>query len=123
VLTHYEPYASHFFRHDRTEFYMIDWENVDCGDPAHDISVIWQRAFRHPKWQKTLWHAFRRVTPYPRQFDELFKVEIILQGISNLDYFHRTTIPAERRLKRQAIAFYRRAIHLVLTGQFNKLVN
>jgi hypothetical protein len=122
VITHYEPYASHFFRHGPSGFYMIDWENVDCGTPAHDVSVIWHRAFLHPKWQKDLWREFYKATPYPKQFEELFKVEIVLQCIHNLDYFNRTTIPTERKIKRQAIAFYRRAINLVLAGQFNKLV-
>ncbi len=119
ILTHYEPYASHFFKYDKYNFYIIDWENVDWGNPAHDISVIWNRAFLHPGWQKYLIHRFAQKTLYKKSFKDLFKVEALLQGISNIDYFRRTTHPAEKPIKQKAVKFYQNNIAKILTDKFN----
>ncbi len=119
VLTHYEPYASHFFKYGKNKFYIIDWENVDWGNPAHDISVIWNRAFMHPGWQKYLLNNFKKQTLYKKAFDGLFEVEALLQGISNIDYFMRTTHPAEKPLRKKAVTFYQQNIIKILTGKFD----
>ncbi|MDP3964436.1 MAG: phosphotransferase [bacterium] len=119
VLTHYEPYASHFFKVSPKLFYIIDWENVDWGNPAHDISVIWHRSFHHPSWQSYLIKKFHQKTLYRRAFVDLFEVEVIFQSISNLDYFRRTVHPAERPLKKRALHFYQSNIRQVLSGSLS----
>ncbi|MDD5567121.1 MAG: phosphotransferase [Patescibacteria group bacterium] len=116
VLTHYEPYASHFFYAKQKHFKIIDWENVDWGSPAHDLSIIWNRAFEHPAWQKYLVNKFSKLTSSRRVFKRLFETETILQGLSNIDYFYRTSQPVEKKLKKKAIAFYQKNILEILKG-------
>ncbi|MBU0707718.1 aminoglycoside phosphotransferase family protein [Patescibacteria group bacterium] len=119
VLTHYEPYASHFFKYNDDDFYLIDWENVDWGNPAHDISIIWNRAFTRPEWQKFLLKQFMKHISFEKDFKDLFSVELVLQGVSNIDYFNQTRHPAEKPIKKKAIAFYRNNVVKAINGKLD----
>ena len=50
MLTHGEPYAPHFFRHNN-HIGLIDWENASYHDPIHDLALLYPRLFSNPGWQ------------------------------------------------------------------------
>ena len=119
ALTHYEPYASHFFKHGPNKFFIIDWENVDWGTAAHDLSVLWCRGRLHPAWQKALLRSFYRQTLFKKHFWELFTVEVLLQSINNIDYFILTTNPTEKKYAVKALPFFRKVVLNILAGKFH----
>lgn len=116
VLTHYEPYASHFFHSAKLGWSMIDWENVDWGNPAHDLSMLWCRGFEQPQWQARLLRSYLRSAKPTRYFHVLFETEVMLQSVHNLLYFSQPAHPIERRIAAQASRFFRANIHSLLGG-------
>lgn len=118
VLTHYEPYASHFFKCDRGTFFVIDWENIDFGTAAHDLSVLWARGALHPYWQHALLKKFYRQTAFKKHFWDLFEIEALLHSINNIDYFLLTSHPAEKRLRPKLLPFFRRMVIRIISGKF-----
>ena len=82
MINHFEPYADHLITN-KGQVTLIDWENSSFGDVAHDIAVVWSRAFNHPTWQKQLVKNFVHLS----DFRELFNLHVILQSLGNIRYF------------------------------------
>ncbi|GEM_PF-5884858 len=97
VITHHEFFAPHIFIN-RPELNVIDWENVGWGNPAYDFTELWMRSVLYPEFQQELEHRFRRQQPDPEVFDQLFRIERVLQGLGNLQLFATTQIKEEQRV-------------------------
>ena len=116
VITHYEAYAPHILKDIDSNFYFIDWENVDWGNIARDIATLWIRAFEHPTWQKDLIEKFLKFSS-PEQkkyFKDLFGVEVILRSVFKIDYLGWTQDKDELRMKDQVIEFLKANIEKAL---------
>lgn len=87
VLAHQEPYAPHFLRVNHG-FRLIDWENIGWSNPTHDIVTLWMRAHQHPDWQKQLYQRFKRYWHHYKKFDDLWKIEVLIQSVFNVISWH-----------------------------------
>jgi thiamine kinase-like enzyme len=94
VITHHELYGPHIFI-DNGKMNVIDWENVGWGNAAYDFTEIWVRSFAHPDFQAEFMGRFRNLQEDKELFDQLFRIETILQGIGNIKYFCREGMPKE----------------------------
>lgn len=117
ALTHFEPYPVHFIR-SKNNMKIIDWENVGWGNGAHDVAIIWLRAWQHQQWQKNLRKNFPLKTPLKNHWEELFKIEIIIQSVANLPYLEGTTDTDEKKIAKEAIYFFQKQIALILANKF-----
>jgi len=114
VIAHHEFYAPHIFVNGR-DMNVIDWENVGWGNPAYDFTELWIRSFQHPDFQRELLERFRSSQEDKEVFDQLFSLEIILQGLGNLKYFKTSEIPEEQETAEELRGFLRGWIERVLT--------
>jgi len=117
VLTHFEPYAAHFIKN-QASFKVIDWENIGWSNVAHDLGVIWLRAYEHPIWQKKLVEKVYQTSPLAKNWPELFKVELLIQIMANLPYLLGTTDPDEKKVSQKIISFMSKQIDLILNNKF-----
>jgi len=83
VLSHKEPYSCHFLKKEN-RFLLIDWENINWANPAHDPVVIWMRAYEHQKWQNTLYQRFRNRYQDQKNFDLMWTMEVFIQSFFNV---------------------------------------
>lgn len=92
VLSHQEPYSSHFIK-SNGRITLIDWENVNWANPVHDMVILWMRAYDHPAWQKKFYLKFKKHYQRYRDFDRLWKLETFTQSCFNIIsyYFHYDT--------------------------------
>lgn len=104
VVTHHELYGPHIFVN-HGEMNVIDWENVGWGNPAHDFVELWMRSFTHPSFQSKLFQRFYAAQKDKEVFDRLFRLEVILQGIGNLNHFKLTKVPEEKKVAREFSEF------------------
>ncbi len=104
VVTHHELYGPHIFVNDG-EMNVIDWENVGWGNPAHDFVELWVRSFTHPRFQSKLFQRFRASQKDKDVFDRLFRLEVILQGIGNLNHFKLTKLKEEKKVAKKFSEF------------------
>lgn len=124
TITHHEICGPHIFVKEacpqrlsasdggRGQMKVIDWENVGWGNPVHDFTELWVRSFAHQDFQTELFERFRalqrdkEVVPTGRQvFDQLFRLEVILQGIGNLNHFKITRVPEEKKVAKEVSSF------------------
>lgn len=119
VIAHHEFYAPHIFV-SGDEFSVIDWENVGWGNPAYDFAELWIRSFSHPDFQGELLARFRDIQEDKDVFDQLFSLEVVLQGLGNLKYFKVADIPEEQKVAEEVRMFLRTNIDRVLAkdGRF-----
>ena len=119
VMAHHEFYAPHIFVNGG-EFNVIDWENVGWGNPAYDFTELWFRSFNHLDFQKELEERFRSSQKETEIFDQLFSLEILLQGLGNLKYFSMTEIEDEKEVAGKLSSFAKDGIDRVLAqdGKF-----
>jgi len=113
VIAHHEFYAPHIFINGG-ELNVIDWENVGWGNPAYDLAELWFRSFDHPDFQKELLDKFRATQEEKEIFDQLFSLEVILQGLGNLKYFSLTDLADEKEVAGTLSEFMKEAINRVL---------
>ncbi|MEX1061936.1 MAG: aminoglycoside phosphotransferase family protein [Patescibacteria group bacterium] len=113
VITHHEFYAPHIFVNGGS-LNVIDWENVGWGNPAYDFAELWFRSFNHPGFQKDFWENFRATQKEQEIFDQLFSLEILLQGLGNLKYFSMTQLEDEKKVVEKLNGFTQEAINRVL---------
>ncbi len=104
VLSHQELYPPHLIAMDRS-YKIIDWENIGFANAARDLSVIWMRSFEVPAWQSRLAAGWLSRQPNRREGRRLWEVELLMQSLKNITYFHTTTDPVDRRRRTRAIAF------------------
>jgi hypothetical protein len=92
VLSHQEPYSSHFIKNNG-QFTLIDWENVNWANPVHDMVILWMRAYDHPAWQKKFYQNFKKHYRNYKDFDKLWEMETFIQSCFNIIsyYFHYDT--------------------------------
>lgn len=114
VMTHHEFFAPHIFVNHH-ELNVIDWENVGWGNPAYDFTELWMRSALEPDFQRELERRFRRQQPDPEVFDQLFRIERILQGLGNLRLFTAPPVAEERRVAEQMKTFLLEQIERSLT--------
>lgn len=116
VITHFEAFAPHILRDKNDQYYLIDWENLGWGSPARDIATLWMRAFEQPEWRKDLIKKFLDFSLPSRKkhFKDLFEIEVILQGISNLGYFRHTRDKDEIKAKNKIIGFFEESVKKAL---------
>ena len=111
MITHHEIYGPHIFvnppshKASEGEMNVIDWENVGWGNLAHDFVEFWIRSFAHQDFQAELSDRFRASQREKEVFDELFRLELILQGIGNLNHFKLTEVPEEREVAEEVSSF------------------
>jgi len=117
ALTHFEPYPVHFIK-TKESLKIIDWENIGWGNSAHDIAVIWLRAYEKKNWQKILRKKFPLSTPLKNNWEELFKVEIVVQSLANLPYLMGTTDLNEKRVAPKISQFLKEQSDLILANKF-----
>jgi len=117
ALTHFEPYPVHFIKKAKG-FVIIDWENVGWGNSAHDLGVVWLRAFTHKNWRDQLAKKFALSTPLKNHWWELFKVEIVVQAMANLPYLSGTTDSDEKKRAKKIISFMKQQIDLIVKDRF-----
>lgn len=114
TITHHEFYGSQILSSGRS-LKLTDWENVGWGHPLRDFTTLWIRAFEHPAWQKRFLKGFKEsLRLNEKDFGILFGVEKILQNFGNLVLFDQTELKEERRVKREAMEFFRQCILDVL---------
>lgn len=113
VITHHEFYGPHIFVNGG-ELNVIDWENVGWGNPAYDFTELWIRSFAHSDFQAELQDHFRSVQEDTKVFDQLFSLEILLQGVGNLRHFKVTEVPEEKAVAEKVISFLSENISRVL---------
>ncbi|MEA2064704.1 MAG: hypothetical protein U9O66_00180 [Patescibacteria group bacterium] len=116
VLCHFEPYAAHFIKQ-KNGFCVIDWENIGYGNIAHDISIIWNRAFLNPDWQKTLLSELNKNLKN-NNFQELFEIEILIQSLGNLIFWHYNKNQNEMPFRKKYINFAKNNISDILNHKF-----
>lgn len=116
VITHHELYGPHIFI-SKDSFKLIDWENVGWGNPAHDFVELWMRSFAHQDFQREFYERFRASQEEKRIFDELFRLEVILQGIGNLSFFKSPDLPEEKKVAKEASAFLKEEIERAVVGK------
>ena len=109
AIVHHELYGPHIFT-DEGEFNVIDWENVGWGNPAYDFVAIWIRSLFHKDFQAELFERFRARQKDKRIFDELFRIEVVLQGVGNLRFFKHTSVPEEKAVAEKVSEFLRESI-------------
>ncbi|MBU1037124.1 hypothetical protein KKF32_03745 [Patescibacteria group bacterium] len=112
VINQYEPYADHLLTH-KNKTAIIDWENVNFGDIAHDLAVVWLRAFNHPDWQKSLVNNFKHL-PY---FKELMNLQIVIQSVSNIRYFLETSYSIDEKNSTKIIKILQKFVKQALNDQ------
>jgi aminoglycoside phosphotransferase (APT) family kinase protein len=116
VITHHELYGPHIFV-DNGKLNVIDWENVGWGNTAYDFTEVWIRSFAHSDFQGELMKRFRSLQDDKKVFDELFRVETVLQGIGNLKYFRRESMSKEElAVAEEASDFLRENIEKAVEG-------
>jgi len=113
VITHHEFYGSHIFV-GKGEMQVIDWENVGWGNPAHDFVELWVRSFRNKDFQSEFFERFWASQKDKEVFDQLFRLEVIVQGIGNLNHFKITKVPEEKKVAEEVSAFLLENIERVL---------
>jgi len=104
VVTHHELYGPHIFVN-KGEMNVIDWENVGWGNPAHDFVELWIRSFAHRDFQREFFECFRASQKNKEVFDELFRIEAILQGIGNMNHFKLTELEEEKKVAKEFSEF------------------
>lgn len=85
VLTHQEPYASHFIKNSGT-LRLIDWENIAWANPVHDFTNLWMRSSDHPSWQNMLKRAAQRDTrrALDAHFEDVWETSIFIKALFNV---------------------------------------
>ncbi|MCK4744701.1 hypothetical protein KAS41_01420 [Candidatus Parcubacteria bacterium] len=116
VLCHFEPYAAHFIKQ-KSGFCVIDWENIGWGNIAHDISIIWNRAFLNPAWQKKLISELNKNLKNS-DFQKLFEIEILIQSLGNLVFWHYNKNKNELPFRKKYITFAKNNILDILNRKF-----
>lgn len=116
ILCHFEPYAAHFIKQ-KNGFCVIDWENIGWGNIAHDISIIWNRAFLRPIWQKELLSELDKNLK-DDNFKELFEIEILIQSLGNLVFWHYNKNKNELPFRKKYINFAKKNILDILNNKF-----
>ncbi len=106
VVAHHELYGPHIFVAP-DQFSVIDWENVGWGNLAHDFVSIWIRSFAHPDFQSELLKRFRAKQKAKEVFDQLFRLEVILQGVGNIRFFKYAKAPEEKLVADEVSDFLR----------------
>ncbi len=93
VITHNEPYASHIFV-ENGKIALIDWENVAWGHRLHDLSILWMRLIDREDWRDRL-YGLLEADGYLESRGErmVWDLEILVQSIANLNYFHFNPMP------------------------------
>lgn len=88
VLTHQEPYASHFVRKSG-RLRLIDWENISWSNPVHDYTNLWMRSQKHPAWQAALKEKVRNTTrPLLKDtFEDIWETSILIKALFNVSHF------------------------------------
>lgn len=109
VITHHEFYGPHIFI-EADSFKIIDWENVGWGNPAHDFVELWIRSFAHQDFRTEFFERFHTSQKEKEVFDKLFRLEVILQGIGNLNHFKITEVPEEREVADKVSSFLKEEI-------------
>ncbi|PIS12277.1 hypothetical protein COT70_01745 [candidate division WWE3 bacterium CG09_land_8_20_14_0_10_47_33] len=104
VITHHEFYGPHIFV-GKGEMQVIDWENVGWGNLAHDFVELWVRSFRNKDFQSEFFERFWASQKDKEVFDQLFRLEVILQGIGNLNHFKITKVPEEKKVAEEVSSF------------------
>jgi thiamine kinase-like enzyme len=117
ALTHFEPYPVHFIKN-KKGLKIIDWENIGWGNAAHDLGVIWLRAFDHKTWREQLSQKYYDKSPLKNDWWQLFKIEIIVQALANLPYLKVTTDPDEKKASAKISKFLMEQIDLILNDKF-----
>ncbi|NIT04483.1 phosphotransferase [Candidatus Saccharibacteria bacterium] len=97
VIAHHEFYAPHIFVNGG-ELNVIDWENVGWGNPAYDFSELWFRSVTHADFQRELFERFRSRREDRDTWDELFNIEVLLQGLGNLKHFKVSSVPEDKEM-------------------------
>lgn len=112
VLTHHEPYASHFIKDSNDKLHLIDWENIGLNNPLHDMSIMWMRGFENIEWQNNLLvHAQKKMLPKKNEFDAIIKAEMLLQSVGNISFFSKSILTKEeKQVKRKIIPYFVRLI-------------
>jgi aminoglycoside phosphotransferase (APT) family kinase protein len=116
VITHHELYGPHIFVNSK-EFHVIDWENVGWGNPAHDFVQLWIRSFNHPDFREELFRRFLKLQDERDEFLKLFRLELILQGIGNLNYFKLAKLAEEKEIAGRLTRFLKEAIAEAVSGE------
>lgn len=104
VITHHELYGPHIFVN-KEEMNVIDWENVGWGNPAHDFVELWIRSFAHRDFQREFFERFQASQKDKEVFDQLFRIEAILQGIGNMNHFKLTELEEEKKVAKEFSEF------------------
>ncbi|MFA6511778.1 MAG: phosphotransferase [Patescibacteria group bacterium] len=88
VLSHQEPYASHFIR-TGNKLRLIDWENINWTNPVHDLSKLWMRAAKHPRWQEAIKKDAQRITKplLGDHFDAVWETSLLIKSLFNVVSF------------------------------------
>lgn len=117
VITHHELYGPHIFVDPPSreasggKLNVIDWENVGWGNAAYDFTELWIRSFSHTDFQADFMGRFSALQENKELFDQLFRVEMILQGIGNLNYFrHKGMLKGEIAVADEVSSFLRENI-------------
>lgn len=114
TITHHEICGPHIFVSAKGrsasggnggQMKVIDWENVGWGNPAHDFVELWVRSFAHQDFQTELFERFWASQKDKEVFDQLFRLEVILQGIGNLNHFKITEVPEEKKVAKEVSPF------------------
>lgn len=116
ILCHFEPYAAHFIKQ-KNGFCIIDWENIGWGNIAHDISIVWNRAFLKPDWQRELLSELNKNLK-DDNFKELFEIEILIQSLGNLVFWHYNKNKDELPFRKKYICFAKNNILDILNHKF-----
>jgi thiamine kinase-like enzyme len=109
AITHHELYGPHILL-SPGRFAVIDWENVGWGNIAYDFVTVWIRSFAHPDFQAELFKKFRASQRDKESFDQLFRIEMILQGVGNIRYFKHAKLAEEKAIADEISTFLRENI-------------
>lgn len=115
VIAHHELYAPHIFIDKNRRLKVIDWENVGWAGPPRDFTVLWIRSFAHDDFRDELLNRVRAFQEEKEVFDELFYLELMIQGILNLCYFRKPQLKEERAVAADITQFLKGRVEKILT--------
>lgn len=115
VITHHELYGPHIFVNEG-DFHVIDWENVGWGNPAHDLVQLWIRSFAHQDFREELFNRFLKLQEERDDFLKLFRLELILQGIGNLNHFKLAEVAEEKKIAGDLSRFLKESVARAVSG-------
>ncbi len=96
VVVHGEVYPDNLVRDEKRKIFLLDWENIGIGNPAHDPVSVFLRLK-----ENSLSQFFLNNLDFINQsgFQLFFQLEVILQSLGSLSYLERSKKQISKKKK------------------------